>query len=98
MPRNSRRSLTAALLPAGTGGRALCSVAVASVLLVLGLPSAAGAGTYVVKSCGEQGDNRATAFNLERLTVRMFVRRGCNAVGRGKRGLLTRNSLSLIHI
>jgi len=50
------------------------------------------AGTYVVKSCGEQGDNRATAFNLERLTVRMFVRRGCNAVGRGKRGLLTRNS------
>jgi len=84
--------LTAALLPAGTGGRALCSVAVASVLLVLGLPSAATAGTYVVKSCGEQGDNRATAFNLERLTVRMFVRRGCNAVGRGKRGLLTRNS------
>ena len=50
------------------------------------------AGTYVVKSCGEQGDNRAAAFSLERLTVRMFIRRGCNAVGRGKRGLLTRNS------
>nr|HZJ05018.1 hypothetical protein [Nocardioidaceae bacterium] len=62
------------------------------VVSAVGLSSNAAAGTYVVKTCGEKGDNRAAAFNLERLTVRMFVRRGCNAVGQGKRGLLTRNS------
>lgn len=60
-------------------------------LVAAALPSDAAAGTYVVKSCGEKGDNLAGAFNLERLTLRMFARRGCNIVGKGKRGLLTGN-------
>ena len=91
MPRHSCRPLMGTP-PPRSRLRPLCSVAIASALVALSLPSASVAGTYVVKSCGERGDNRAAAFSLERLTVRMFVRRGCNAVGPGKRGLLTRNS------
>ncbi len=92
MPRNSRSAPTGISSPTRTGRRFLCSVAILSALVSASFSSTATAGTYVVKSCGERGDNRASAFNLERLTVRMFIRRGCNAVGAGKRGLLTRNS------
>jgi len=59
--------------------------------LALALPQSALAGTYVVRTCGEQGDNLATAFNIERLTLKMFARRGCNIAGKGKRGMLTGN-------
>jgi len=66
-------------------------VGLCAAALAFALPQSALAGTYVVRTCGEQGDNLATAFNIERLTLKMFARRGCNIAGKGKRGMLTGN-------
>jgi len=94
MPRDIRhrsREASAALKSVWSRRWPATALAIVGAVVAGVLPHDASAGTYVVRTCGERGDNLASAFNIERLTVRMFARRGCNIAGKGKRGLYTGN-------